>query len=268
MFAVNFSHEDRDNGLPTIESDENSKHQAKDNRHGVPSLNLRTSISPVNKSNANISSGLSDPTVNVKPDFTLNVKRNSLIPVRDVKTSYSEADKDNSETLINKWVDEDFGSSNTNREQSYDGVTHSSEVLVPFYRTASATLFRESLASQEVNESWNFNALPEAPGDLTDRKVVKKARPVPEVQPTKTSRLREKGTDSKNLSLTSRRKKLGDARPQQTVKKSKPHVSSQETSDDQVTNKYNTKSSFGLGNETTNIPSVSIPIYRFWKKPV
>ena len=259
---MKFSHEDKiQNGKDSIVPDDSSKHQAKDNQHVVPPLDLRTSISPVNKSNVNISSRFSDPTLNVKPDLTLNVKRNSLIPVRDVKTSFSESDKDKSETLINKWVNEDFGCPVANREQNYDGrseVNLSSEVLVPFHRTASATLFRESLASQEVHESKNVND--ECPdtitGNLTDRKVAKKGLP------TKTSQLREKGTDSKNLSLTSRRKKNGDARPQQPVKKSKPHTSSQETSNEQVTNKYNGKSSIGLGNETTNIPSVSIPTYR------
>lgn len=239
-----------------VSHDHSSRHQPEDNKHMVPPLNLRTSISPMNKSNGTFSSRVSDPT--------LNVKRNSLISVRDVKTSYSEADKDRSETLINKWVNEDFSSLNTNREQNYDGHSEanlSNEVIVPFHRTASATLFRESLASQEVHESKNVSELLETTGNLQHRRGVKKGRSVPEVQATRTSRLREKGTDSKNSSLISRRKKHGVEGPQQTVQKSKPHITSQETSDDRFTNKYNNISSSGQGNETTNIPSVSTGYY-------
>ncbi|CAB3992651.1 Hypothetical predicted protein, partial [Paramuricea clavata] len=252
--SVKVSHEGGNFGKTRgqqVSHDHSSRHQPEDNTHVVPPLNLRTSISPVNKSNGTFSSRVSDPT--------LNVKRNSLISVRDVKTSYSEADKDRSETLINKWVNEDFSSFNTNREQNYDGHSKanlSNEVIVPFHRTASATLFRESLASQEVYESKNISELSEATGNLPDRRGVKKGRSVPEVQATRTSRLREKGTGSKNSSLTSRRKKHGVEGPQQTVQKSKPHIlTSEETSDDRFTNKYNNISSSGQGNETTSIPS-------------
>ena len=247
-------------GQQTIVPDE--KYQSKDDGHVVPPLNLRTSIPPVNKSSEKFSSRLSDSTLNVKPDLMpFNVKQNSLISVRDVRTSYSEGDKEKSETLINKWVTEDFCS--TNKEQHYDersGASLSSEILVPFHRTTSATLFRESLvSSQEIHESKDVKELPNSTRNLNGRKVVKKGRSVPEVQPTRTSRLREKGTDSKNPSLTSRRKKHGDERHQQPVQKSKPHISSQETLDDRVTNKYN--STLSVGEETTNIPSVSIPLY-------
>ena len=238
---------DNTRGQEIISPHDSVKHQAENNKNVVPPLNLRTSISPVNESNEKLSSRISEATV--------NMKRNSLIPARDVKTSYSETDKDKSETLINKWVNEDFGTLNTNREQNYNGS--SIEVVIPFHRTSSATLFRESLASKDVHEN-DHKPANRVTGN--DRKVSKNGRSVPEVQSTRTSLLREKGTDSKNTSLKSRRKKQVD-RGQHSLQKSKSHTTSQAAHDDRATNKYKNTSSTSKETPATNIPSVSICIY-------
>ncbi|XP_028397932.1 calponin homology domain-containing protein DDB_G0272472-like [Dendronephthya gigantea] len=219
----------------------------------VPPLNLRTSISPVDKPDKSNERSLSD--------FTMNVKRHSLcLPDTHEKTSYAEeeTDKDKSGTLMNKWVDEDFGSCTTNREMNYDGdfrARSSSEFIVPFHRTASATLFRESLILREAPERGSINKIAETNSNLTDRKIVKKGRSVPEVHPTRTSRLREKRTDNKNASLTSRRKKREAERPQQIIQKPKSQIKSQNTSDDLVTNKYKNAASISEDDQMTNIPS-------------
>ena len=241
---------DNTRGQEIISPQDSVKHQAENNKNVVPPLNLRTSISPVNKSNEKLSSRVSEATV--------NMKRNSLIltEFRDVKTSYSETDKDKSETLINKWVNEDFGTLNTNREQNYNGS--SIEVVIPFHRTSSATLFRESLASQDVHEN-DHEPTNRVTGN--DRKVSKNGRSVPEVQSTRTSLLREKGTDSKNTSLKSRRKKHEVDRGQHSLQKSKPHTTSQAAHDDGATNKCKNTSSTSKETPATNIPSVSIWIY-------
>lgn len=208
----------------------------------VPPLeNLRTSISPMNKLEKSNKKSLSDSTLNLK---------------RNYRTSYAEADKDESGTLMNKWVDEDFGSCTTNSELNYDGHsrTHlSNEFIVPFHRTASATFFRESLASGVATESGGINRIAETTVNLTERKAVKKGRSIPEVHPTRTSRLREKETNNKNTSLASRRKKREVERPP----KPKSLITSQNTSDDLVTNKHKNTSSISEDSQMTNIPSVS-----------
>ena len=242
VFIVSVKDENFGNqrGQQTISPHDNSKSQAENTRNVVPPLNLRSSISPINKSNEKLSSRISESAI--------NVKRNSLISARDVKTSYSETDKDQSETLIDKWVHEDFS---TNREQSYNQT--STEVVVPFHRTSSATLFRESLASQDNHEDVNGPA-----SKLTgnERKGIKNGRTVPEVHSTRTSLLRQKGTNNKNTSLASRRKNHGVDRGQQSLQKSKP--TSQKDHDDRIVNKYKDISSIPGETQTTTIPSVSV----------
>ena len=232
------------------------RYQSEDKDRVVPSLNLKLSTSPVNKSNENVSSRLCDSK--------LNMKRNSFVSVRDVKTSYSEADNNRSETLINKWVDEDFCSLTTNREQNlFNEQAPSGEILVPFHRTASATLFTESIASQDIpSEKGLSNDQQLTTGNSADRKVLRNGRLRPEVQSTRTSRLRETKLESKNTSFANRRKKHGVDRPQQTVQKSKQHKVSHEISNDQVdlSNKYK-NTSIDQGIATTNIPSVSTDIF-------
>lgn len=223
-----------------------SKNQHKDDTQVVPPLRLSRSCSPVNKfdnSNSKFSSRPSDSTMNARQSSS----------VRNIKTSYSETDKD---SLVNKWVDEDFsGSLTANKDHNrLMGERSSSEVIVPFYRTESATLFTGTLASLEVHESKEVYKPPGDTKNCTEkeRRVIKKGRSVPEVQQTRTSRLREKGTNSKNSSFTSRcNKHEADTSVKQTGQKqnSNVQITSQKTSDDGfAANKRD---------ELTNIPSVS-----------
>lgn len=220
--------------------------QHKDDTHVVPPLNLSRSFSPVNKFKNSSGKFPSRPS-----DSTVNVRQSSS--ARNRKTSYSETDKG---SLFNKWVNEDFsGSLTVNKEHNrLMGGRSSSEVIVPFYRTESATLFTGTFASQEVHESKEVYMPPEGTRNPTEkeRKVIKKSRSAPEVQQTRTSRLREKGTDSKNSSLTNRRNKHeADTSVKQTGQKqsSNLQITSQKRSDDGFA--VNKRS------ELTNIPSVS-----------
>ena len=237
-------------------SSENCKRKQQDDRNVVPPLNLSRSISPGNKlkkSNEKFSSRQSDS----------KARLNSL-SVRE--TSYSEADKDRSEALMNKWVNEDFGSESVTAEQNYDRHSEahlSSEVIIPFHRTASATLFSETTASHDVHESTDVLETTVNSSETRPRKVVKKGRSVPEVQPTRASRLREKETNNKNSSLTSRRKKHGTEAPEQIVQKqrTKQQISPQDPNDDRTQNTDKNESSVNEESKMTNIPSVSITMF-------
>ena len=177
----------------------------------VPPLALSRSYTPVNtdvRPNHNITSRLSDSMSKIKP--------NSL-SVCDVKTSYSDPGSlGRSHDLIHKWVEEDVGSCNLidNKDlvfvESSGQLSMNAEVMIPFHRTASATLFTETTSSQEKMYSNHGE----------NRKHHKKDRSIPEVHPTRTSLLREKATvgEIKNSSFTSRRYKETAEAPQKTMR--------------------------------------------------
>lgn len=231
----------------------------------VPPLDFSRSFSP-----SNLHSKPKQSTSLRLSDSTSKISSNPL-SVRHVETSYSEHDSlSRTHDLISKWAKEDVGSSYLTDDgdhiydESLGKFFPTNGEFVPFHRTASATFESQTVSLQDDGEGSDVSGHQNLRYDQPkNRKPLRKCRSIPEVQPNRTSLLREKvtGREGKNSSLSTRRYKEAAGAPQKSVsrQRSKPRINELTTScrAEDPRNRLKGQKYLTEGNKMSHTPTVS-----------